>query len=157
MASALLRGLVAGAAGTTALNSATYLDMALRGRGSSSTPQQVVAESAKRIGVTIPGDQDSRENRLQGLGPLSGTAVGMAVGAISGVIQELFARRGRRIPAPVAIPLIGAAAMAMSDVPMKALGISDPRSWPAKDWASDAIPHLAYGTVTYAALRSPRS
>jgi len=25
---------------------------------------------------------------------------------------------------------------------------SDPRSWAAADWASDVVPHLAYGVVT---------
>ena len=37
-----LRGAAAGAAGSTALNAVTYLDMAGRGRGSSSTPEQTV-------------------------------------------------------------------------------------------------------------------
>lgn len=50
---------------------------------------------------------------------------------------------------------IAAAAMALSDVPLKLLGISDPASWEAKDWAADALPHLAYGVVTYAALQAP--
>jgi len=31
---------------------------------------------------------------------------------------------------------------------MAALGVSDPRSWGATDWASDVVPHLAYGLVT---------
>ena len=48
--------------------------------------------------------------------------------------------------------LIGAAAMASSDVPLKLFGISDPAEWEAKDWAADAVPHLAYGLVTYAAI-----
>ncbi|MGI8900330.1 MAG: hypothetical protein ACR2HA_05280 [Nocardioides sp.] len=34
----VLAGVAAGAAGTTALNAVTYLDMAIRGRGTSSTP-----------------------------------------------------------------------------------------------------------------------
>ena len=34
----LLAGIAAGAAGTTALNATTYLDMALRGRPASRTP-----------------------------------------------------------------------------------------------------------------------
>jgi hypothetical protein len=35
---------------------------------------------------------------------------------------------------------------------MTALGISDPRTWAAKDWVSDIVPHLAYGMVTAATL-----
>jgi hypothetical protein len=35
-------GLVAGAAGTTALNAITYLDMAIRGRPASDTPERTI-------------------------------------------------------------------------------------------------------------------
>ncbi len=35
---------------------------------------------------------------------------------------------------------------------MAALGISDPRTWSAQDWAADVVPHLAYGLVTAATL-----
>jgi len=30
---------------------------------------------------------------------------------------------------------------------MTALGLTDPREWSASDWASDVVPHLAYGAV----------
>ena len=40
MIKGLIRGALAGAAGTTALNAAGYADMAWRGRPSSSTPKQ---------------------------------------------------------------------------------------------------------------------
>ena len=46
-----LRGLGAGAAGTVTLNIITYADMALRGRPSSSTPQQIAANLARRLGL----------------------------------------------------------------------------------------------------------
>jgi hypothetical protein len=52
----------------------------------------------------------------------------------------------------VPVVVIAAAAMALSDVPLKLLGVSDPASWETRDWAADALPHLAYGLVTYAAL-----
>jgi hypothetical protein len=42
--------------------------------------------------------------------------------------------------------------MAGSDVPLSKLELTDPSSWSPADWLSDAIPHLAYGAVTYAAL-----
>ena len=38
----ILRGAAAGAAGTTALNVVTYLDMAIRGRPASDTPERSV-------------------------------------------------------------------------------------------------------------------
>ncbi|WP_375482675.1 hypothetical protein [uncultured Jatrophihabitans sp.] len=150
----LLRGAAAGAAGTTALNATTYLDMAIRGRGTSSAPEDLVEKGAGKAGLPIPGDGEERDNRLAGLGPLSGIAVGTAVGAVAGGLHRAFANRGRSVPAPIAAVLIGAAAMALSDVPLKVLGISDPVDWAAPDWAADAVPHLVYGAVTYATIRA---
>ena len=154
MTSGTMRGALAGAAGTTALNAATYLDMALRARPASDSTQQLVEHAAGRARVPIPGDKDERGNRLQGLGPLSGIAVGVAVGAAVGALHGMLARRGRSLPVAAEVPLIAAMAMALSDVPLKLLGISDPGSWAAGDWASDAIPHLLYGAVPYSVLRS---
>src|SRR3954447_1151448 len=68
----VLRGCAAGAAGTTALNAVTYLDMTIRGRGTSSTPEQTVERLAEKVHVPIPGDEEKRQNRVQGLGPLTG-------------------------------------------------------------------------------------
>ena len=148
------RGALAGAAGTTALNAATYLDMTLRGRPASDSTEQLVQAAADRVSVPIPGGKDERGNRVQGLGPLSGIAVGVAVGAGAGLVHRVLGRRGRTVPLVVEATLIGAAAMALSDVPLKLLGISDPASWGAADWVSDALPHLLYGVVTCAVLRS---
>ncbi|WP_188941453.1 hypothetical protein [Nakamurella endophytica] len=148
----VLAGAAAGAAGTTALNAATYLDMALRGRPASGTPQQLVETMAADAHVPIPGSGDSRDNRLSGLGPLFGTGVGVAVGTAAGVVQRALHRRGRRLPAPVAVVALAAAAMLLSDAPLKLFGISDPATWKPADWLSDALPHLAYGATTYATL-----
>jgi hypothetical protein len=150
----LLDGVAAGAAGTTALNAATYVDMAVRGRPASETPQQLVNAVAGKAGVDVPGRGQERDNRLSGLGPLAGDAVGVAVGAVAGVLHRALRARGRRLPAALSILLIGGAAMALSDVPLKALGISDPKAWAATDWAADVVPHLVYGAVTYATLRA---
>jgi hypothetical protein len=150
----IARGALAGAAGTTALNAATYLDMALRGRPASDSAEQLVEKTADRARLPIPGDKNERGHRVQGLGPLAGIAVGVMVGAVAGLVHGGLARRGRSVPAAVEVPLIGAVAMALSDVPLKLLGISDPAAWAAADWASDAIPHLLYGAVTAAVLRS---
>ena len=35
----------------------------------------------------------------------------------------------------------------------RVLGVTDPRTWAAADWISDAVPHLAYGVVTDWVLR----
>lgn len=150
MISALLRGAAAGAAGTTALNAATFVDMAVRARPSSSTPQQTVETIAERAGYPIPGEGEERQNRLAGLGSLGGIATGIAIGSVAGFLGPIT----RRLPIGLAGVLLGGAAMALTAGSMKRLGISDPSSWSAEDWASDALPHLAYGAVTAAALRA---
>jgi hypothetical protein len=141
---AILRGAAAGAAGTTALNAVTYLDMALRGRAASDTPERSVAKIAELLGVDIPGDRWTRENRLAGLGPLAGLATGVAVGMAYGAWDAAVGR-----PRSLGGPLLATVgAMLVANGPMTAMGLTDPRSWSAPDWLSDVVPHLAYGWVT---------
>lgn len=153
MFNALFRGAAAGAAGTTALNAVTYLDMAVRGRPTSDAPQQVVEKLSDAAGVEIPGAGETRENRLAGLGPLAGVLTGVGVGAAAGVLGPIFGR----LPSVVSAALLGGAAMAGSDVPMAKLGLSDPSTWAAVDWASDVVPHFAYGLVTTMTLKALRN
>jgi uncharacterized membrane protein len=139
---------LAGAAGTTALNAVGYGDMSLRGRPASSTPEQVVERLARRSGLTIAGTGEARQSRLEGLGALSGMATGVTVGVAAGQWQGAVRRLG-----PLAGPAaIGGAAMLATDLTVAALGVSDPRTWDAASWVSDALPHLAFGAVAYAAL-----
>src|SRR3954464_15373311 len=79
-----LRGAAAGAAASTALNAVTYLDMAVRGRGTSSTPEDTVEKLAEKAHVPIPGEGEKRQNRVQGLGSLTGLAAGVGVGVLAG-------------------------------------------------------------------------
>jgi len=147
----MLKGAVAGAAGTTALNAVGYGDMALRGRPASSTPAQVVEQLARRSSLTIPGGGQARQSRLEGLGALTGMATGAGVGAAAGLVPGSVRRLG-----PLAGPAaIGAAAMLATDVAVAVLGVSDPRTWDAASWLSDVVPHLAFGAVVYAALAGP--
>lgn len=144
----LVLGAAAGAAGTTALNAATYLDMAVRGRPTSSTPEDTVEELAEAAGATVPGDGDTRPNRLSGLGALTGIAAGIGVGAGYGLARAAGWRPGLllgTVATTVAVELAG-------NGPMTALGVTDPRSWPASSWAADLGPHLAYGAVTAAVM-----
>ncbi|MFF6994897.1 hypothetical protein ACFY93_08050 [Streptomyces sp. NPDC008313] len=150
MIRSITRGCAAGAAGTTALNAVTYADMALRGRPSSSTPETVVDLVTTRMGHPVPRTRE-RDNRLSGLGALSGIAVGTG----TGVAVSLIRRAGVRVPLWLGGLLTGALAMALTDAPMARLGVSDPRTWSAADWASDVVPHLAYGLVTYAVVAAP--
>jgi hypothetical protein len=146
----ILAGAAAGAAGTSALDAATYLDMTIRGRGPSDTPQRTVDKLADSAGVAVPGEGDTRDNRLTGLGSLSGIATGVGVGAAFGLLR----RFGLRPPTLIGGVLVGLAAMAATDSSMASMGISDPRTWSAADWLADLLPHLAYGVVTYATLQA---
>jgi hypothetical protein len=138
-----LRGAAAGAAGSTALNAVTYLDMAVRGRGSSSTPERTVQELAEKAHLKIPGDEQTRENRTRGLGPLIGLAAGVGVGTLGGLARA----SGYLSAKPVGVALTTLGVMVAANGPMTALGVTDPRTWSAKDWITDLVPHLVYGLV----------
>ncbi len=139
-----LLGAAAGAAGTTALNTVTYLDMVVRGRPASSTPEQTVEALTGRAHVTVPGDGDVRQNRVAGLGPLTGIAAGLGVGVLLGLARAV----GRRPGTATAT----AAALLAGNAPMTLLGVTDPRTWPVSSWVADVVPHVAYGAVTAAVL-----
>jgi len=149
----LLKGLAigatAGAAGTTALNTVTYLDMVLRGRPASSTPEASVEALAKRTGVTIPGEGEKRQNRVSGLGPLLGIASGIGVGVLLGAARGFGVRPGLVVGSALA----GTAALLAGNGPMTVLGVTDPRTWSPTDWVSDIVPHAVYGVVAAAVLR----
>lgn len=145
----LAAGLAGGAAGTTALNGVTYLDMAARGRPTSSSPEDTVEKLADKAGLEIPGDDDTRQNRLAALGPLTGLVAGLGVGAALGLARTL----GFRPNLPLSTVVASAGAMIGTIAPMAGLGVSDPREWRAQDWASDVVPHLAYGAVTAAVVQ----
>jgi hypothetical protein len=144
----ILRGAAAGAAGTTALNAVTYLDMVWRARAASSVPERTVDRIADRTGERIPGSDEQRDNRRTALGALTGIVTGIAVGAGYGLARA----RGFRPPVWGGALAVGGMAMLASDLPIAALRISDPRTWSRSDWISDAVPHLTYGAVTAATL-----
>ncbi len=143
----VLMGTAAGAVGTVALNVTTYADMALRGRPSSSVPAQVAGKLAGKAGIDLSGEGETTQNRKSGLGALSGYAVGLGVGTAYGLVRPLLGD----VSVPRAGVVLGLAAMAGSDVPSAALGVTNPAEWGANAWISDVVPHLAYGLVTAAA------
>lgn len=146
----VLRGIAAGAAGTTALNAVTYADMAWRGRPASSIPDTSVEKLAGDAGVQIPGEGEVRQNRVTGLGALMGIGTGISSGIAASALGPIV----RRLPPTLAAVLVGGLAMAASDVPMTRMGLTDPTSWSMSDWVSDAVPHLAYGAATVWTLRA---
>jgi hypothetical protein len=131
-------GAAAGAAGTTVLNAVTHADTSIRGRPSGDAPAQV-ERAARRTGVAVPGEDQTRGSQLSGLGPFSGTGTGVAAGAACGVARAL----GWRPTVPSSAHLTAAIAMAGADGPLFALGVSDPCEWSAADSASDVVPHGA--------------
>lgn len=148
--SRLARGVVAGAAGTTALNVVTYADMAIRARPASPLPEQDVRVLAQRASIPL-GDGDAAANRASAAGSLMGYLTGIAAGVAWAAAEPLV----RRLPGPLAAAAFGAVVMAATDASSARLGTTDPRSWSVGDWVSDVVPHLAYGaaaTATYRAM-----
>jgi hypothetical protein len=140
----VLSGAAAGAAGTTALNVITYLDIAVRGRPTSSTPERTVDAMARLFGLTVPGSGDVLANRISGLGALAGYAAGIGMGIILGLAYALGWRPG------LLVATLGASALALvgTNGPMTVLGVTNPLTWSLADWISDLVPHLGYGIVT---------
>lgn len=151
-----LQGMAAGAVGTAALDIVSYADMALRGRPASQVPAHVAGALAAKVGIRLSAadaganDDSSADNRRSGIGALLGYATGLGIGAAYGVLRPYV----RALPLPVAGVGATLAAMATSDVPATALGVTDPRSWSARDWTLDVGFHLAYGLATAIAFEA---
>lgn len=151
-AAPVVDGAIAGAVGSAALNIVSYLDIAVRARPVSSTPEQTAGRLAD-LGHVDLGRGERAANRRSGLGPVFGYGIGIAAGAIFGALTGR-----RRVPLPVAVGLLGGGVMASSDGSLAALRISDPRTWRRTDWVADIVPHLAYGmaaAATWRRLRPP--
>jgi hypothetical protein len=147
----LLHALLAGAAGTTALNVVTYADMAVRGRPASSVPEQDVELLAERASVSF-GAGETADNRRGAVATLLGYVTGM-LGGVGWAVAEPTTRR---LPQPVAAAALGAAVMAATEASSTMLGTTDPARWSPGDWVADVIPHLAYGAATVAAYAAMR-
>ena len=151
MLGSALRGMVAGAMGTVALDITTYMDMAIRGRSASNAPSKLVHTIAEKIRLPLSsqgvGSQDqTAQNRESALGALLGYVNGLGTGSICGMLRSQFGE----IPIPLAGTLVGLTAMAASDVPLVTLRVSNPKTWGISGWLADLIPHLIYGIVTVA-------
>jgi len=146
MPSNLLRGAIAGAAGTIALDVTTYGDMLLRGRPASNVPAKVAETIAAKAGLDLGagGTPEQAESRKSAVGALLGYGTGVGLGVLHGALRPHLAA----IPLPAAGVILGLGAMAASDLPIAATGASDPRTWGLSGWLSDLIPHLVYGFVT---------
>jgi hypothetical protein len=148
LARGALGGAAAGAAGTTALNAVTYLDMIWRARAASTAPEDTVRKLATKLHTSIPGEPVEQDNRVAGLGPLTGLVTGVGVGALFGTVRASGVRPGTGVGAALST----AVAMITNNGAMTLLGNTDPRTWSPSDWASDVLPHLAFGSTTAVVL-----
>lgn len=143
----LAAGLLAGLAGSSALNALTYLDMVVRARPASGTPEETARRITEAAGIDL-GSEDRAANRRSGLGPLLGY-----LAAVSSAVTFALLTRDRHPALPLAAAALGGTAMLAADAPMTALGVTDPRRWSRVDWLADAVPHLVFGAVTALTLR----
>lgn len=149
-------GAAAGAAGTSALNIATYADMVLRARPPSSVPQQTAGKLTEQVGLDLaPGSEgeaaeSATQHRTTALGQLMGYATGLGVGAAYGALHEVLGPRWGRMMPLLGGVIAGLGATAAGDLPSVALGITKPTTWSPAEWLSDVIPHLLYGLATAA-------
>lgn len=138
------RGLIAGAAGVTALDAVTYLDMLVRGRPASEVPARTVNELAKKIGIdTLDADDERTTNRRSATGALAGYADGVISGVAYGALRSAV-----RIPWPVGAALLAGITLLLGEGSAARTGVIDWSKWSAQDWLADLIPRLAYGGVT---------
>ncbi len=133
--STLVRGAIAGAAGTMALNAVTYLDMAVRDRPPSDVPEKIVEHYAPA---------PVAKNRASGIGALLGYATGVTGGVVYALGHRVFAV----LPQPLRGLVLGFGVMAATDTSSTLAGATDPRSWGASGWIADLVPHAVYGVVT---------
>ncbi len=142
-------GLAAGAAGTTALNAATYLDVAVRARPPSSVPSDVTGSIAGAVGLdALVGDDDTSETRRDGAGALLGYLTGVGAGLVAGIVRPRFPGLGT---APFGLA-VGLGTMVAADLPSVATGATDPRTWGTAGWLADLVPHVVFGLVTATVL-----
>ncbi|MGH7736347.1 MAG: hypothetical protein ACREMP_00510 [Candidatus Tyrphobacter sp.] len=141
---ALVRGLVAGAAGTAALDIVTYLDMAIRGRPPSEVPKKTVQRLAQSAGLhVLDGDDGKVENRRTAAGAIAGYMDGLCAGAAYGAARSLLP-----IPWYVGATALAGLTLLVGEGTAVRAGATDWRTWSAADWISDLVPRAVYGVVT---------
>ncbi len=145
----VLLGAVAGAAGNLTLETVTYGDMLLRGRGSSGVLAKIAGILADELGIeplatTTTGE--TADNRRSAAGALLGYGLGVGLGSVYGFLRPALGR----ISTPQAGLAVGLMAMIAADAAYALSGASDPKTWTPTDWISDLVPHVIYGLVTVA-------
>lgn len=150
LATRAVQGLAAGCVGLIALEITSYLDQYLRARPPSDSPTKLGRRLGDELGLDL-GTGDARRHRASALGPLAGYWDGLLLGIAWSALAP------REANTLTGTALLTAGAMAGSNGPLVALGITDPREWTATDWLSDAVPHLAYALATVATVAALRT
>ena len=137
-------GLLAGAAGTAALDLASYADMLGRGRPPSELPATVVSKLAARIGLSsfANASDAAAKSRRSALGALFGYGVGLGAGVTYAALRP---KVRAWLPWPIAGLIVGAATLVASEGSATALGATDWRTWSTTDWIADIVPRSLYG------------
>lgn len=143
-------GAIAGAAGTSVLDAATYADMAIRGRPPSALPEKMVAELARRAGLNElakPQEDltESEGNRRTRLGALLGYVDGIGSGVLFGILRATALKNVSWCWAGIGL---GVLTMVLSEGTATALGQTDPRAWGVSGWIADIVPRCLYGWTT---------
>ena len=141
-------GVLAGAAGTLALDIYTYFDILSSARPPSTVPSETVKKLAERAGIALlSADNEEAANRRSGAGALLGYGVGIGAGVGYAALRPAFENW---LPWPVAGFLLGAATLAVSEGSATVLGATDWTEWTPSEWLADIIPRTLYGlTVAY--------
>lgn len=141
-------GVLAGAAGTLALDIYTYFDILSSARPPSTLPAATVKKLAEKANLPLlSADDEDAGNRRSGAGALLGYGVGIGAGVGYAALRPAFENW---LPWPVAGVLLGAATLALSEGSATALGATDWAEWTPSEWLADIIPRTLYGlTVAY--------
>ena len=146
----IAQGLLAGAAGTLALDIYTYADILATARAPSSLPSTTVQKIAEQLNVSAlaSDDGDAPKNRRSGAGALLGYGVGLGAATGYALIRPLVRSW---LPWPIAGALLGAATLVASEGSSTALGATDWSQWTPSEWLADIVPRTVYG-LTVAAI-----
>jgi hypothetical protein len=138
--------LLAGAAGTLALEAYTYADMAIRGRPASEVPPNVIQRLAQsvRLGALANKEGDAPKNRRSGTSALLGYGIGMGAASAYARLRPSVPW----LPWQVGGLILGAATLVASEGSATALGATDWSEWSLTDWISDIVPRSLFGLVT---------
>ncbi len=141
----LATGLLAGAAGTLALDIYTYADIFSSARPPSTLPATTVQKLAQGMGLSaLASDDEAAANRRNGAGALLGYGVGLGAGVGYAAVRPAFEGW---LPWPIAGVLLGASTLIVSEGAANALGATDWSEWTSSEWLADIIPRTLYGLI----------